>query len=430
MNRNRKHMTLDERVRIQHYLEEGYSIRYIADRLDRSPSTISRELKKHSKTFVPKQCDCQFISGCNVKHACGSISCNGQCKKCTHGKKYCSDYTKKYCDILLDEPTGLCNKCSKFSNCHFEKHYYKAVLAHETYTKSLTNSRNGYDCTYEELCLIDSIVSPLVKQGQSVYHIVQNHKKELPVSETTIRRMIHGCELECRNIDMRSVVQRRVRTKRTDNGYKRSKLSKEGHLYEDYLSYMDGNEEICVVEMDCVEGSKDSSATLLTLHFVQMHMQIAIIMDSQTKENVVAALDMIEVSLGKELFRNCFPLILTDNGTEFEDIEGMERSVYGGKRTMIFFCEPNRSDEKGSCENNHKYIRYVIPKGTNMDNYTQSNITLMINHINSFCRKSLWGKSPYDLAMNVMPQDFFVLLGLEKIPADDIILRPKLLKTV
>lgn len=430
MNQNQKHLTLDDRVRIQHYLEENYSIRYIAERLDRSPSTISRELKKHSKIYIPTQCDCLHFSECIAKHVCGNKICNKQCRKCSKAKKCCNDYTKNHCNILLENSTQYCNNCKKFSYCHYEKRRYLSAEAHKAYTDTLTNSRNGYDCTYDELCRIDDIVSPLVKQGQSIYHIMQNHKKELPVSESTIRRMINGCELDCRNIDMRSVVQRRVRTKRANNDYKKSKLCKTGHTYEDYMVYIKDNEDVSVVEMDCVEGSKDSSATLLTLHFVQVHMQLALIMNSQTKENVIAVLDMLEEALGKDLFRECFPLILTDNGSEFEDIEGIERSIYGGKRTIVFFCEPNRSDEKGACENNHKYIRYIIPKGTNMDTYTQAHIHLTMNHINSYCRKSLFGKSPYDLAMSIMPEDFFILLGLEKIPADEVILRPSLLKTI
>ncbi len=429
MNKSSKHLTLDDRVRIQHYLEDGCSIRYIAERLDRSPSTISRELKKHSKNYSPKQCDCSNFSDCIVRHICGSSSCDKQCRKCSRARKYCSDYTRIDCDNLLESPSKYCNKCSKFPYCHLEKRKYIASEAQKVYESTLINSRNGYDCTYEELSRIDDIVSPLIKQGQSVYHIMQNHKNEIPVSESTIRRMIHGSELDCRNIDMRSVVQRRVRTKRKNN-YRKSTLSKTGHMYSDYLAYISKNGDIPTVEMDCVEGSKDSSATLLTLHFIQFHMQLAIIMDSHTSESVVAALDKIEETLGKDLFAECFPVILTDNGHEFEDINGIERSIYGGKRTTVYFCEPNRSDEKGSCENNHKYIRYVIPKGTNMDSYSQVQIGQMMNHINSYCRKSLWGKSPYDLAMAVMPEDFFTLLGLEKILADEIILRPTLIKAV
>lgn len=121
-------------------------------------------------------------------------------------------------------------------------------------------------------------------------------------------------------------------------------------------------------------------------------------------------------------------MILTDNGHEFTDITGIERSVFGGQRTKVFFCEPNRSDEKGCCENNHKYIRYIIPKGTSLELYMQTDITLMMNHINSFCRKSLYGQTPYAMAKKALPDDFFTLLGLERISSEMVLLKPVLLK--
>lgn len=127
------------------------------------------------------------------------------------------------------------------------------------------------------------------------------------------------------------------------------------------------------------------------------------------------------------MFREVFPVILTDNGHEFADIKGMERSVSGGRRTKVFFCEPNRSDQKAHCENNHKYIRYVIPKGTSLEPFMQTDITLMMNHVNSYCRKKLHGKCPYDVAMNVLPEDFFGFLGLEKVPPEEVNLTPELL---
>ena len=179
--------------------------------------------------------------------------------------------------------------------------------------------------------------------------------------------------------------------------------------------------------MDCVEGAKEDKAVLLTLHFTSFKLQLAIIMDEQTAKNVVSALDKIEEALGSELFKSLFQVILTDNGSEFTDISGMERSIKGGKRTKIFFCEPNRSDEKGHCENNHKYIRYVIPKGTSLEPFSQSDISLVMNHINSYRRKSLFGKSPYEVAANILPQDFFILLGLELIAPQEVVLTPKLL---
>ncbi len=45
---NYKHLTINERVVISQLKSSGYSIRKIAKFLDRSPSTISRELKRNS----------------------------------------------------------------------------------------------------------------------------------------------------------------------------------------------------------------------------------------------------------------------------------------------------------------------------------------------------------------------------------------------
>jgi len=286
--------------------------------------------------------------------------------------------------------------------------------------------RSGFDITLGEMEQINTLVSPMLKNGLSPYHIKQALHDEIPVSEATLRRMIDSCELDARNIDLRNKVKRKTRTKRTMCNEGDIKASKIGHLYHDYLKYVKEN-DCTVVEMDCVEGAKEDKATLLTLHFTAFKMQLAFIMDEQTSINVVSVLDMIEYTLGPELFHTLFPVILTDNGHEFSDIAGMERSIKSGKRTQIFFCEPNRSDEKGHCENNHKYIRYVIPKGTSLEPFSQGDISLMMNHVNSFRRKSLFGKSPYEAAMNVLPPDFFILLGLELIPPDKVILMPKLL---
>lgn len=424
-----KHLTLDDRIRIQHLIEEGCSIRYIAARLDKAPSTISRELKNHSKTFKPSFCDCVNRSGCAVKHVCNNKECNKPCSSCRKAKLHCYYYKKIHCDTLLANSNGMCNSCRKRGHCVYEHCTYNGGEAHRKYLSDLTNSRNGYDCTYEEFMLINSIVSPLVLKGQSIYHIMQTHKDELGVSEATIRRMIHDCELDCRNIDMRAVVQRKIH-KRKPATYKRLVVPKTGHLYKDYLTFIKENPDTLVVEMDCVEGNKNSSSALLTLHFVQYHLQLGILMERHTSECVVYALDKLEEALGSKLFKKCFQLILTDNGQEFDDIRGMERSINRGKRTSIYFCEPNRSNEKGACENNHKLIRYVIPKGTDLDSFTQADISLMMNHINSYTRDSLFGKSPYDFAKGIMPEDFFTLLGLVQIEPDKVWLKPGLIKHI
>lgn len=423
--RSRCRISYEERIIIEDMLDSKQTLYAISKKLDRSVSTISREIKNRREHF-PSKNDCAIVRDCSRKHACNSTSCNYSCKKCHKCKKYCPDYVKLECETVINAPY-VCNGCHKFYHCSLERYQYKAKIAQAQYKELLIERRSGFDLTLGELERINSLVSPMIKNGQSPYHIKQTLRDEIPVSESTLRRMIDSCELDARNIDLRNKVKRKQRSHRNMHNENTATISKIGHLYKDYLAYIAEN-DCSVIEMDCVEGKQDENATLLTLHLKDFKLQLALIMNEHTARNVVFSLDMLEETLGTELFQLIFSVCLTDNGHEFSDIAGMERSIHGGQRMKIFFCEPNRSDEKGHCENNHKYIRYIIPKGTSLEPYSQKDISLMMNHVNSFKRKSLFGRSPYEAAMNVLPEDFFILLGLEQIPPEQIILQPRLLK--
>ncbi len=424
----RCHLSLDERYELQHMLDSRCSVRSIAKHLGRSPSTILREINRHVSVLPEKATNCLNKRNCTKHHVCGSTYCRKACKNCIRCKHHCEDYVKAFCDIL-QEPPYLCNGCKKFSHCFFERHIYRASHADKEYRHTLVERRNGFDLTLGQLEDINSKVTPLVLQGLSPYHIKQTLGEHLTISESTLRRLITGCELDARNVDLREQVRRKQRTSRPRPMNRELVIkAKEGHLYSDYLSYMEEH-DTNVVQMDCVEGIKEDRAALLTLHFPSFCMQLAILMPEHTSKAVITALDTIEEALGADLFREIFEVLLTDNGHEFLDIKGMERSMYGGKRTTVFFCEPNRSDEKGSCENNHRLTRYIIPKGTTLEQFTQKDISLMMNHINSYARKSLFGKTPYNIAKRVFPEDFFDMLGLYEIPSEQVLLKPALLKS-
>lgn len=423
-----KHLTFEQRCEIEALILQKRSIRSIARELEKSPSTILREINNHMFIETPTLNDCANRSYCLKRNICGSLTCKRLCKDCSRCKRHCTEYVQKQCPQREKEYLNLCNACKRSrKSCNYERHTYKASVAQKQYQTTLTESRNGFDLTCEELNKINEIVSPRIKQGQSVYHILETASNELTVSESTIRRLITNCELDARNIDLRTQVKRKQRSSGRRMTSELTAKAKMGHLYKDFQAYIEQN-EVNVVEMDCVEGKKEDSCVLLTLHFPLLHMQLAFIMEEHTSACVVSTLDKIEQALGSELFSQIFEVIVTDNGHEFMDIPSMERSCFSGQRTKIFFCEPNRSDQKGSCENNHKLIRYVIPKGTSMDEYTQFDISLMMNHINSYKRKSLYGKTPFEVAKQLLPEDFFILLGLEAIPAENVLLTPSLLK--
>lgn len=427
MQKNKqKHLTLDERIKIELLLHEGLSLRSIADVIDKAPSTVSREIKKHASVSVPRSCDCTHSSECKRHHVCGSVSCNKRCKSCHKAKSLCDNYSSLPCHVLSSNPLHLCNSCNKKPFCHLSQRFYSAHKAHKQYTDTLSSSRNGFDLTAAQLFSIDDTVSPLVKKGQSVYHIMKYNRDSIPVSEATLRRLINSSELSVRPIDLPEAVKRRPRKKRSPSSCALPSPSKAGHLFSDFISFSSSS-DLPVVQMDCIEGNKVDSSAVLSLHFVSFHMQLYFSLEKHDSRSVINLLDKIEFSLGKDLFASSFPLILTDNGKEFSDIHGIERSVFGGKRTSLFFCDPNRSDQKAQCENNHKLFRRIVPKGSSVDGFMQSDMTLISCHINSYFRKSLFGRSPFDLAMASLDPDFFILLGLEKIDCDRVILSPVLL---
>ena len=178
--------------------------------------------------------------------------------------------------------------------------------------------------------------------------------------------------------------------------------------------------------MDTVEGIKGGKV-LLTMIFRNFNFMIARLLPNKTSEAVKKELDNIEKIIGTELFKRIFKCILTDNGGEFQRPDELETSVDGSKRCWIFYCDANRSDQKAKVEKNHEYIRYIIPKGTSMDNYNQSDIDLMMSHINSTAREVLNFAIPFDMANIYLGVDTLKKLNISKIPPDNIILKPRLI---
>ena len=119
---------------------------------------------------------------------------------------------------------------------------------------------------------------------------------------------------------------------------------------------------------------------------------------------------------------------MTDNGPEFKNPWAIEKTDTGKQRTMVFYCDPYVSNQKGKLEKNHEYIRYVIPKGRSMQRYTQDDINLLASHINSTARDSLNGATPFDLANLLLDKKIPILTGQFKVSPDDVLLKPALLE--
>jgi IS30 family transposase len=155
---------------------------------------------------------------------------------------------------------------------------------------------------------------------------------------------------------------------------------------------------------------------------------LAFLIPNQKGESVSRVFEKIKTSLGSELFSQIFPLFLTDNGSEFMGWTNYLSDESGDILSEIFFCDPNAAYQKGRIEKNHEYIRLVIPKGKSFSPYSQEDITLMINHINSTARASLNGRTPFELAQMLLPSKLLDTLNLEAIDPEKVQLKPALLK--
>ena len=94
----------------------------------------------------------------------------------------------------------------------------------------------------------------------------------------------------------------------------------------------------------------------------------------------------------------------------------------------MFYCEPGRYDQKGSCEVNHDMLRRILEKKTSFDNLTQEDINLMRSHINSYKRKKLNNSSALEMFNLMYGNDIAVKLNILEISSNDINLTPSLLK--
>ena len=171
-----------------------------------------------------------------------------------------------------------------------------------------------------------------------------------------------------------------------------------GRTYNDFVSYTDDNDNVSIVEMDTVYNGQ-SGPFMQTFKFLSYSFMFIIYHEEKTAKVMVEGVDLLESILGKELFLKEVEIIKTDRGSEFSDAEGLEKDNDGSMRTHVFYCDPMASCQKGSLENNHKEIRYICPKETNLKVLgldSQEKANLMVSHINSQPKENLKGKSPLE----------------------------------
>ena len=432
-----KHLDVDQRIQLQKIITEHrykYTLKIIAEMLCKDPTTISKEVKKNRVVanrpiytrYSAMNCICINMKECKKNDICGKICKDNVCKTCKECYRICPDFKEQICPSLTKFP-WVCNGCKKRIDCHLNKYLYYSDISQKHYEERLHESREGINMTECDLKRLDDLVSPLIKKGQSLEHIYATHEEEMPCSIRTVYSLIHNQYIGVKNIDLRRKVKYKPRVARKPLK-SMNNIAKIGRTYEDYIEYIKLNDEVNTVQMDTVEGVKGESL-LLTIHFTTIHFMIAFKIPNKRPESVINVFNRIQDIIGIEEFKRIFPIILTDNGVEFYKPELIEfDSITNEQRTKLFYCHPMASWEKAHIEKNHQYIRYFISHGNSFNLIHQSNISLMMSHINSTKRKSIDKFSPYDLALVVLGKEILDAFKVDRIDPDDVILSPSLFR--
>ena len=401
---NYSHLSYEDRKNIEDGLNDNKSINQIANEINRSHSTILREIDRNKVYYKPNN----------------------------YGYSKTTDpinlYKYQPCEKLSKSPY-VCNGCKSRSGCRKERYTYYARKANDSYKEVKSEARKGINLTPEEVYKINTIITPLVKKGQTTNHLYINHPDILDFSKSSFYRYINDGVFEFGPMDFPRIVKYK---KRKNSNKRRTRKEREiliNRKYTDFIEYTSNNPDLNIVEMDTVEGLQTESDCFLTLLWRKSKFMLIFKLDSQTTEEVTRIFEILQTLIPLDVYKNLFQVILTDNGHEFFDVNNIECIHETGEYvTHLFFCDPHASRQKGSLEKNHEFIRYVLPKGSSFKNINQDDCDDIMNNINSLCRDSLNGKCPYEAMLFLCDEYVLKILNCHYIKPDEVNLTYDLLK--
>lgn len=415
-----KHLTLEDRKKIEDALSHGSSRSAIAETLGKNKSTICKEVKKH-RSIVKRDYgrssgvyDCFYIQECGLKF-------------CKHP---CSRYERVFCS-RRDRIVGVCNGCESKNSCRKIKYLYHAFDAHTAYIQELIDSRVGVNLTSSQAKELGDILKPLINNGQSIYSILKNHP-ELPYSEKTIYNYISDgvfSQSGLYDIDLHLKTKRRpMKSKKVQSKPRVNRAFLKNRLYTDYVAYIKEHPSARIIEMDTVYNDVKHGPFLQTFQFVELKLMIGILQENKTAQSMCEGLQLLKQRLGDRMFKKHVQVILTDRGTEFSAAEEIEK--LGVK---LFYCDPMCSWQKPHVENNHLLLRRILPKDCDWRKLGvegQEDIDTVFSHINSYPREELNGRTPIEVLLFFNHGDETILqrLKIKKIDPDSVQLKPSLVK--
>ena len=428
----KEHLTLEDRKQIESMLNQNMSFTKIGKTIGKSTSTVSREVKarriERNQTpygRIPNRCKMSF--SCTKRNICSICKKREHplCRTCNFCNQKCADFDEAFCPKLNRAPF-VCNGCQQNRSCSLRKQFYRAEKAQRSYEFLLSETRSGFNITEAEIRNLNEIMADPIHQGQSINHVIMSNPDSISFSSRSIYTYTRAGLLNFKNWDLPRVIKMKPR-KSKSTPLKVDKKCRVNRTWPDYLLFRN---EVCdfpPVEIDSVIGSRGGK-TLLTIIFSNCNFMLAFLRDRNDSQSVIDCFNHLQDLLGKHIFSDLFPVIIADNGSEFSNPAAIEFAPDGSRRSHLFYCDPQAPFQKPRVEENHTLIRRILPKGSSFDTLSQSDIDLVMSHVNSYKRASLSGKSPFEVFSFLYGEHVLSLFPYKLLDPKDIVLSPSLLK--
>lgn len=339
-SRNNKHLTERERYRIEVLLKEKMSPLEIARRLGRHQRTIDREIRKGKVRLLNSEL--------------------------IYREEYCADAGQR----VYEKNGSNKGPSLKIGKDHkLVKHIENKIVKDKYSPDAVIGEIKAKGLEFEASICTKTLYN-YIDRGDVFLRITN---KDLPVKKEKKKGTYKKVKIAHKNL--------------------------KGTSIEERPESIENREEYGHWEMDCVVGKQGGSGeALLVLSERQSRQEIIFKMAAKTQEAVQKALDSLERKYDNK-FEEKFKTITVDNGSEFLDFKGIERSLRtpGKQRVKLYYAHPYSSWERGTNENTNKLIRRFIPKGMDIGKISQAQINRIEKWINNYPRRIFGYKSANEM---------------------------------
>lgn len=269
---------------------------------------------------------------------------------------------------------------------------YSADISHKRYKQIRNNDTRPLKI--DNNLELYKYIAKLLKMNYSPYACIQLAIKdgfEPNISPRTLLNYIRIGLFESVGIKSNFSIYKRKKK----NKSKYSKMIRKGkyNSIEDRTDDINNRENIGHWEVDTVVGTlTGKNQVLLVLTERYSRYQIIKKIKRKKVKYVLKAIKNI-IKTRKDL---TFLSFTSDNGVEFNGTD----KLCSFSKVIWYYCHPYCSGERGTNENNNKFIRRFIPKGTKFEKYTNSYIQEIEDYINNYPRLIFNGSTSKEIYFN------------------------------